>query len=154
MSSRTDSLLQTSAIDLPALASDASDVPFVRIGNHLYVTGRLRPSHGDRRFVGKVGRDFSVEEGQEAARYCGVRLIENLKRALDGDLNQVLRFVRLAGFVNSAPGFTAHGQVVNGASDLFVQVFGDAGRHSRVAVGVAALANDVAVELEASLEVR
>jgi enamine deaminase RidA (YjgF/YER057c/UK114 family) len=126
----------------------------VRTGDLLFLTGQLSQWNGERRFVGKLGREFGVAEGQQAARLCALNLIAHLRAALDGNLDRVVRTVRLAGFVNSTPEFTGQSQVVNGASDLFVEVFGDAGRHARMAVGVSALPYDVAVEVEGVFEVR
>jgi enamine deaminase RidA (YjgF/YER057c/UK114 family) len=103
--------------------------------------------------VGKLGREFDVAEGQQAARLCALNLIAHLRAALDGDLDRVVRCVRIAGFVNSTPDFTDQSQVVNGASDVFVSVFGEVGRHTRMAVGVSALPYDVAVEVEAVFEI-
>jgi Putative translation initiation inhibitor, yjgF family len=118
------------------------------------LTGQLSQWNGERRFIGKLGREFGIAEGQQAARLCALNLIAQLREALDGDLDRVVRCVRVAGFVNSEPAFLSHSQVINGASDLFVEVFGEAGRHSRMAVGVSALPYDVAVEVEALFEVR
>jgi enamine deaminase RidA (YjgF/YER057c/UK114 family) len=141
-------------VELPNPSSPGANyVPFVRSGNLVFITGQLSQWNGERRFIGKLGREFGVEEGQQAARLCALNLIAHLKTAVDGDLERVTRCVRIAGFVNSTPDFLAHSQVINGASDLFVDVFGDAGRHARMAVGVAALPYDVAVEVEAIFEV-
>ena len=95
-----------------------------------------------------------IEEGQQAARLCALNLIAHLRVALEGDLARVVRCVRGAGYVNSAPDFVGQSQVINGASDVFVALFGEAGRHTRMAVGVSALPYDVAVEVEAVFEVR
>ena len=110
--------------------------------------------NGERRFIGKLGREFGVEEGQQAARLCALNLVALLRAELDGDLDRVVRCVRIAGYVNSMPDFVAQSQVINGASDLFVEIFQDAGRHTRMAVGVSALPYDVAVEVEGLFEVR
>jgi enamine deaminase RidA (YjgF/YER057c/UK114 family) len=128
-------------------------VPFVRAGGLVFLTGQLSQWNGERRFIGKLGREWGVEEGREAARLCALNLIAHLKTAAGGDLDRVRRCVRLAGYVNSTPDFLAQSQVLNGASDLFVDVFGDVGRHARMAVGVAALPYDVAVEVEGVFEV-
>jgi enamine deaminase RidA (YjgF/YER057c/UK114 family) len=125
----------------------------VQSGNLLFLTGQLSQWNGERRFVGKLGREFGVAEGQKAAELYALNLIAHLRSALSGDLDRVVRCVRIAGYVNSTPDFTGQSQVVNGASDLFVEVFGDAGRHTRMAVGVSALPYDVAVEVEATFEV-
>ena len=150
-----DDRLRSLGIELPMpSAPGANYVPFVRSGNLLFLTGQLSQWNGERRFIGKLGREFEVDEGKQAARLCALNLIAHLRAALDGDLDLVVRCVRIAGFVNSVPEFTAQSQVLNGASDLFVEIFGDAGRHARMAVGVAALPYDVAVEVEAVFEVR
>ncbi len=155
MSTRIDDRLTSLEIELPTPSlPGANYVPFVRTGNLLFLTGQLSQWNGERRFVGKLGREFGVAEGQQAARLCALNLIAHLREALDGDLDRVERCVRIAAFVNSVPDFTSQSQVVNGASDLFVQVFGDAGRHARMSVGVSALPYDVAVEVEALFEVR
>jgi enamine deaminase RidA (YjgF/YER057c/UK114 family) len=152
---RVDARLQELGIELPEpSAPGANYVPFVRTGDLLFLTGQLSQWNGERRFVGKLGREFAVAEGQQAARLCALNLIAHLRAALDGNLDRVVRTVRLAGYVNSTPDFTGQSQVVNGASDLFVEVFGDAGRHARMAVGVSALPYDVAVEMEGVFEVR
>jgi enamine deaminase RidA (YjgF/YER057c/UK114 family) len=131
----------------------ANYVPFVRTGSLLFLTGQLSQWNGERRFVGKVGREFDLDEGREAARLCALNLVAQAKAALEGDLDRVARVVRVAGYVNSVPEFTGQSQVVDGASNLFVELFGEAGRHTRMAVGVSALPYDVAVEVEAVLEV-
>jgi enamine deaminase RidA (YjgF/YER057c/UK114 family) len=150
-----DARLKELNIELPIpSAPGANYVPFVRTGALVYVTGQLSQWNGERKFVGKVGREFDVAQGQQAARLCALNLIAHLKTALDGNLDRLVRVVRVAGFVNSMPDFLGHSQVINGASDVFVEVFGDKGRHTRMAVGVAALPYDVAVEVEATFEVR
>jgi enamine deaminase RidA (YjgF/YER057c/UK114 family) len=125
----------------------------VRTGNLVFVTGQLAQWNGQRRFIGKLGREFSVEDGQQAARLCALNVLAQLRVALDGDLDRVVQCVRIAGYVNSVPEFHGQSQVINGASDTFIAVLGERGRHTRVAVGVAALPYDVAVEVEASFEV-
>jgi enamine deaminase RidA (YjgF/YER057c/UK114 family) len=152
--SRIDDRLRELEIALPQpSAPGANYVPTVRSGNLLFLTGQLSQWNGERRFVGKLGREFDVAEGEQAARLCALNLIAHLRAALDGNLDRVVRCVRIAGYVNSTPDFTGQSQVVNGASDLFVAVFGDAGRHTRMAVGVSALPYDVAVEVEAVFEI-
>jgi enamine deaminase RidA (YjgF/YER057c/UK114 family) len=126
----------------------------VRSSNLLYLSGQICQWNGERRFLGKLGAEISLEQGKEAAQLCGLNLLAQAKRALDGDLDRVVRVVRLGGFVNAVPGFGDQPQVVNGASDLMVAVFGDAGRHARTAVGVGSLPGGAAVEVDAVLEVR
>ena len=152
--SRIDDRLRELGIELPQpSAPGANYVPTVRSGNLLFLTGQLSQWNGERRFVGKLGREFDVAEGQQAARLCALNLIAHLRAAVDGDLDRVVRCVRIAGFVNSTPDFTGQSQVVNGASDVFVSVFGEVGRHTRMAVGVSALPYDVAVEVEAVFQI-
>lgn len=142
-------------IELPKPSSPGANyVPFVRSGNLVFITGQLSQWNGERRFIGKLGREFGIEEGQQAARLCALNLVAHLQTAVDGDLERVVRCVRIAGFVNSEADFTAQSQVMNGASDVMIEIFGDAGRHARMAVGVVALPYDVAVEVEAVFEVR
>jgi enamine deaminase RidA (YjgF/YER057c/UK114 family) len=151
---RIDDRLKALGIELPTPSSPGANyVQFVRTGNLLFLTGQLAQWNGERRFIGKLGREFGVEEGKQAARLCALNLIAHLRVALDGDLDRVVRCVRISGYVNSLPDFVAQSQVLNGASDLFVEVFGEAGRHTRMAVGVSALPYDVAVEVEGIFEV-
>jgi enamine deaminase RidA (YjgF/YER057c/UK114 family) len=155
MPGRIDARLAELTIDLPnAAAPMANYVPAVRSGNLLFVSGQICQWNGERRFTGKLGAEISVEEGKQGARLCALNLLAQAKRALDGDLDRVVRVVRLGGFVNAVPGFTEQPQVVNGASDLMVEVFGDAGRHARAAVGVGSLPGGVAVEVDAVFEVK
>ena len=150
-----DDRLQELGLELPNPSQPGANyVQTSRVGDLLFVTGQLSQWNGERRFVGKVGRDFGLEEGQEAARLCALNLLAHLKVATDNDLGRVVRCVRIAGYVNSTPDFVGQSQVINGASDLFVDVLGQAGRHTRMAVGVVALPYDVAVEVEAVFEVR
>ncbi len=137
-------------IELPQAAAPAANyVPFVVSGNTVYVAGQLPMWNGELRHVGRLGEDLGVDEGYQAARLCGLNLIAQVREACGGDLDRVARCTKLGGFVNSAPGFTDQPRVVNGASDLMVEVFGDKGRHARFAVGVATLPCGVAVEVDA-----
>lgn len=155
MSSRIDDRLKELGIELPQPSKPGANyVPTVRTGDLIFITGQLAQWNGERRFIGKLGREFGVEEGQQAARLCALNLVAHLRAALDGDLDRVVRCVRIAGYVNSVPDFVAQSQVINGASDLFLEIFQEAGRHTRMAVGVSALPYDVAVEVEAVFEVR
>ena len=154
MSQDIEARIQALGIELPRpSASGANYVPYMGVGNLIFLTGQLCHWNGERRFVGKLGAPFSIEEGQQAARICALNLIAQLRAACAGDLNRVARTIRLAGYVNSTPDFHGQSQVMNGASDLFVEVFGDAGRHTRLAVGVCALPYNVAVEVEGVFEV-
>ena len=154
MPGRIEAQLKNLKIELPNAASPlANYVPAVRTGNLLVVSGQVCQWNGERRYVGKLGAEISLEDGKAAARLCALNLLAQAKRALEGDLDRVRRVVRLGGFVNAVPGFTEQPQVVNGASDLMVEVFGEAGRHARAAVGVGSLPGGVAVEVEAVFEV-
>jgi enamine deaminase RidA (YjgF/YER057c/UK114 family) len=131
----------------------ANYVPFVRTGNMLVISGQLCfDGEGKLAAIGRLGGGVSIEDGQKAARACAVNLLAQVKSAL-GDLDRVVRVVRLGGFINSAPGFVDGPKVMNGASDLMVAAFGDKGKHARSTVGVAALPADAAVEVEGLFEV-
>jgi enamine deaminase RidA (YjgF/YER057c/UK114 family) len=152
---RVEVRLKELQVELPQpSAPGANYVPFVRSGNLVFLTGQLSQWNGERRFVGKLGREFGIPEGQQAARLCALNLLAHLRVALNGDLDRVVRTVRLAGYVNSTPEFVDQSQVMNGASDLFVALLGEAGRHTRMAVGVTALPYDAAVEVEGTFEVK
>ena len=131
----------------------ANYVPYVRTGNLLTVSGQVCLD-GDGKLIakGRLGDGVSIEDGQKAARACAINLLAQVKAAI-GDLDRVVRVVRLGGFINSAPSFTEGPKVMNGASDIMVAVFGDKGKHARSTVGVAALPADAAVEVEALFEV-
>ena len=131
----------------------ANYVPYVRTGNLLVVSGQVCfGADGKLVAKGQLGAGVSLEDGQKAARACAINLLAQVKAAV-GDLDRVVRVVRLGGFVNSAPGFPDGPKVLNGASDLMVAAFGDKGRHARSTVGVAALPAEAAVEVEGLFEV-
>jgi len=131
----------------------ANYVPFVRSGNLLFVSGQVCYSpEGKLIAKGKLGDNVTAEQGNAAARGCAINLLAQVKAAI-GDLDKVVRVVRLGGFINSAPDFIDGPKVLNGASDLMVAVFGDKGRHARTTVGVASLPADAAVEVEGIFEV-
>lgn len=131
----------------------ANFVPYVITGKLVYISGQIPVRDGKASFVGKMGRDFSVEEGQEAARICALAALAILRHACEGDLDRVARCVRLGGFINSTPEFAEQPEVMNGASDLIVSLFGERGRHARAAVGVNSLPRGVAVEVDAIFEI-
>ena len=152
MAGRIDAHLKAKGIELPnASAPAANYVPFVKSGNRVYVSGQVSQWNGERKFIGKLGAEFGVPEGQDAARLCALNLVAHVRVAAGGDLDRV-RVVRLTGYVNCTPDFTQQPQVVNGASDAMVEIFGEAGRHARSAVGVASLPGGVAVEVEGIFE--
>jgi enamine deaminase RidA (YjgF/YER057c/UK114 family) len=145
--------LQQLGVDLPAPAVPvAAYVPTVRTGNLVYVSGQVPTVEGRPTHLGHLGADVDLEAGRDAARTCAINVIAALKAEL-GELSQVRRVVKVTGFVASTAGFTDAPKVVNAASELFGEVFGDAGRHARAAVGVAALPLGVPVEVEAIVEV-
>ena len=127
--------------------------PFVISGNLVFISGQVPVGPKGLEFQGKVGDAFNSDEAKAAARLCGINILAQLSAALDGDLDRVTRCVKLGGFVNSVPEFGDHPAVMNGASDLMVEVFGDKGRHARFAVGAPSLPFDVAVEVEAVFEI-
>ncbi|SOC07325.1 enamine deaminase RidA (YjgF/YER057c/UK114 family) [Rhodobacter sp. JA431] len=152
MTSAIEARLSALNITLPDAPMPAANyVPFVRTGNQLFVSGQIAAGP-DGLITGKLGADLGVEEGAAAARRCGLALLAQARAAL-GDLDKVKRVVKLVGFVNSTADFTDQPKVVNGCSDLMVEVFGDAGRHARSAVSAASLPMGVAVEIEAIFEV-
>lgn len=154
MAGKIDARLAELGIELPTASAPAANyVPFVRAGDLLFVSGQVTAWNGEIKFIGTVGSDFTVDEGYQAARICGLNLLAQARAALDGDLDRLARVVKLGGFVQAAPGFTDHPKVINGASDLMVEVLGDAGRHARFAVGAASLPLGVAVEVDGVFEV-
>ena len=154
MAGEVDARLAELGIEVPeAAAPVANYVGYVRSGDLVFVSGQVPLVDGAFKFQGKVGAEFSVEEGQEAARICAINIIAQLKAACGGDLDRVRRIVKLGGFVNSTPEFADQPKVINGASDLMVAVFGDAGKHSRAAVSAGALPLGVAVEIDAIAEI-
>ena len=152
--SEIESRLEHLGISLPAEPVPiANYVPGVRTGNLVYLSGLGPASRPDGTAPsGKVGRDLTTEEGYEAARLTGINILARMKGEL-GDLDKVRRVVKLLGMVNSAPDFNQQPAVVNGCSDLLVEVFGERGRHARSAVGMVSLPNDIPVEIEVIIEV-
>ncbi len=154
MTGSIEAKLAELGIELPtAMPPMANYVPYVVSGNLVIVSGQVPAIDGKIAVTGKVGQGVSLEEGQRAARICLTNVLTHLKAACGGDLGRVRRVVRLGGFVASAPDFTQHALVMNGASDLAVAVFGEAGRHARSTIGVPALPGDAAVEVEGMFEV-
>jgi enamine deaminase RidA (YjgF/YER057c/UK114 family) len=152
--SEVESRLAAAGVTLPVpVAPVANYVPFVRSGSLVHISGQvsLDASGGVK---GVVGADVDLEAAQGAARLCGINLLAQMKAACDGDLDRVVRVVKLGGFVQAGPDFFDIPRVVNGASDLMVLAFGDAGRHARSAVGVYRLPLNFAVEVDAVVEVR
>ncbi len=154
MTGRIEKLLAEKKIELPrAAAPVANYVPVVLAGPLAFVAGQVTVWNGEFRFIGKLGKEFTVEQGQQAARICGLNILAQLKAALGGDLDRVKRCVKLNVFVSCTADFTDQPAVANGVSDLMVEVFGDAGKHARAAIGVNVLPRNVAVEADAVFEV-
>ncbi len=154
MTGRVDSRLKELSITLPkAVAPVANYVPYVVSGNLVFISGQVTLGPNGLEYVGQVGKDYTVEEGQAAARLRALDLIAQLREACGGNLDRVTRCVKVTGFVNAIPGFAQHPEVINGASDTIVQVFGDIGKHARAAVGAGSLPRNVAVEVEAVFEI-
>jgi len=154
MAGTIDARLSELGIELPPANVPAGNyVPYVQTGNLLFVSGQIPMVDGKPGFIGRLGAEIEVEEGVKAARTCALAILSQVKAALGGDLDRVKRVVKLTGFVAATPDFTGQPTVVNGASDLMVEIFGDAGRHARAAVGMSSLPAGVAVEVEAVLEV-
>lgn len=153
MSGKFDNKLEALGITLPNSPAPAANyVPFVHVGDLVYISGQISVDASGL-ILGKLGDGFSVEDAYKAARACGVNLIAQLKSACDGDLDRLVRVVKLNGFVNATPDFTEHPKVVNGTSDLMVEVFGEQGRHARAAVGTSSLPLGVAVEVEGIFQI-
>ncbi|MEM9725790.1 MAG: RidA family protein [Pseudomonadota bacterium] len=149
MAGRIEARLRELGVTLPeAPAPAANYTPHVRAGGMLFVSGQVALDADGGLMVGKLGADASVEQGVAAARACGLALIAQARAACDGDLDRVRRVVKLTGFVNATPAFGDHPKVINGCSDLMVDVFGPAGVHARAAVGAGSLPFGVMVEIE------
>ena len=154
MPGRVETTLAELGITLPRpMAPIANYVPYVVTGNLVVVSGQVPAVDGKIAVTGKVGMNLSVDQGREAARLCFINVLVHLKAACGGELDRVKRVVRLGGFIASPPEFTQQALVMNGASDLAVAVFGEAGRHARTTIGVPSLPADAAVEVEGMFEI-
>ena len=141
-------------VTLPDASAPAGNyVPYVIVGDMVYISGQISVGPTGP-IVGKLGADVDVEGGAKAAKACALSLIAQLKAACDGDLDRVVKVVKLGGFVNSTPEFDQQPAVINGASDFMVAVFGEAGRHARAAVSAASLPFGVAVEIEGTFQIK
>lgn len=153
MSNAIETRLAEMGITLPeANAPAANYIPFVQVGDTLYVSGQVSMKDG-KLLTGKVGGDLDVDTGAAAARSCAISLLSQVKAACGGDLSKLKRVVKLTGFVNSTPEFGDQPKVINGASDFLVEVLGEAGRHARSAVSAGALPFNVAVEIEGIFQI-
>ena len=147
--------LKSLGIIIPeALAPVGNYVGFVKSGNQIFISGQLPVENGALKYVGKVGVDISAEDAKKAARICTLNVVSQLKSALNGNLDLVSKCIKLGVFVNADASFSDHPLVANGASVLIVEIFGDAGKHARAAVGSGSLPKGVAVEVDAIFEVK
>ena len=153
MSGKFETRLAELGIELPNPSTPAANyVPFVQVGDLVYISGQI--SMDAKGLVeGKLGDGFSLDDAYAAARLCGINLIAQVRAACDGDLDRLVRVIKLNGFVNATQDFTDHPKVINGTSDLMVEVFGDQGRHARAAVGSSSLPLGVAVEVEGIFQI-
>ena len=155
MAGEIEQRLSELGIELPNAAAPAANyIPYVVSGNLVFVAGQITLWNGEIKFTGRVGEDLSVDDGYQAARLCGLNLLAQVREAAGGDLDRVTQVVKLGGFVNSTPDFTDQPKVINGASDLLVELYGDKGRHARSAVGMYALPSNIAVEIEMIVEIK
>ena len=154
MSGQIRKKLEELGLTLPeAVAPVANYVPYVTSGRTVTLSGMLPMSGGKPQYIGKLGADISVEDGYQAAQLCGLNMLAHVENAAGGDLDQVARVVKLGIFVNSTADFTDQPKVANGVSDLMVNVFGDAGKHARFAMGAGQLPFGVAVEVDGVFEI-
>jgi enamine deaminase RidA (YjgF/YER057c/UK114 family) len=154
MSGIIEKKLSSLGINLPIAAAPAANyVPYVISEKKIFVAGQIPFWNGELKGIGKVGQDVSTEEAAEIARICGLNLIAQAKAACDGDLDRIIGVVKLGGFVNCIENFQDHPEVINGASNLMVDVFGKKGAHSRFAVGVNSLPRGVSVEIDGIFEI-
>lgn len=153
--SNIENKINSLGLTLPAAVPPAASyVPYMTSGNLVFVSGMLPMLEGKPQFIGKLGKDISLEQGQECAKLCGLNILAHLKNACGGDLDKVAKLVRMGIFVNSTDSYTDQPKVANGVSDMMVAIFGDAGKHARFAVGVAQLPFGVAVEVDATFELK
>lgn len=154
MPGKIDARLATLGITIPEAASPAANyIPYTVTGNLVFVSGQVPFVDGKIQYQGKVGTDFNTDEAAACARVCALNILAQVKAACDGDLDRVQRCVKLGGFVNCVDGYAEQPKVINGASDLMVEVFEEKGRHARFAVGTNALPLNVAVEIDAVFEI-
>lgn len=154
MPGKIETRLAELGLTLPEVSKPAANyVTYLRDGDHLWISGQV-PGRPEGLMIGKLGDDYTVDQGVEAAQLCGLHLIAQMKDACSGDLDQVAQVIKLVGFVNSTPDFGDQPKVINGASDLMVDVFGDVGRHARSAVSAVSLPFGVAVEIEAVVRLK
>ncbi len=146
--------LEGLGITLPdAPSAYASYVPYVISGKNLYIAGQIPFINGEKRHIARLGDDYTIQQGKEAAKDCALNILAQLNSAIKGDWNRLVRCVKLGGFVNSTPDFIDQPAVINGASEFMVEILGEKGRHARFAVGSSSLPLGVAVEIDAIFEI-
>ena len=154
MNTSYEDTLKEMGVILPEAPMPAANyVPYVIVGDLVYVSGQIS-QNADGLIVGKVGDTLTTEQGAEAAKCCAISLLSQVKAACDGDLDRLVRVVKLTGFVNSTPDYTEQPQVINGASNFLGEALGDAGKHARAAVSAPALPLGVAVEIEGIFQIK
>jgi enamine deaminase RidA (YjgF/YER057c/UK114 family) len=154
MTGRIEARLAELGIVLPRQAAPAGAyVPHVSVGDLVFVSGQLPTLDGEIKYIGRIGAELTVEHGYAAARLCGLNLLAHVRDVCQGDFDRLKRVVKLGGFVHCTPEFTDQPKVVNGASDLMMEVFGEAGRHSRIAVGAPVLPLGAAVEVDGIFQI-
>ena len=150
-----DENIKNLGLNIPELPKAlANYVPFKIVGKTMYISGQAPVRNGEMIYKGKVGSDITIEEGIEAAKLCVINIIAAVKTGLEGDWNKLDSFVKLTGFVNCQDSFTDQPKIINGASDMLVEIFGDQGRHARVAVGSNALPLGISVEIDALIQLK
>jgi len=150
-----DENIKNLGLNIPELPKAlANYVPFKIVGKTMYISGQAPVRNGEMIYKGKVGSDITFEEGIEAAKLCVINIIAAVKTGLEGDWNKLDSFVKLTGFVNCQDSFTDQPKIINGASDMLVEIFGDQGRHARVAVGSNALPLGISVEIDAIIQLK
>lgn len=155
MKSAIEKKLKVLGFELPNPVTPlANYIPYVLVDNIIFISGQLSIRNGELEYLGKVGHSITVEECQIAVQICTLNIISQLKKALNGDLNQIKRCVRLAGFINSTSDFTEHSRIMDTCSDLIIQLWGEEGYHARTVIGVSSLPFGASVEIEAVFERR
>jgi enamine deaminase RidA (YjgF/YER057c/UK114 family) len=150
-----DENIKNLGLNIPELPKAlANYVPFKIVGKTMFISGQAPVRNGEMIYKGKVGSDITIEEGIEAAKLCVINIIAAVKTGLEGDWNKLDSFVKLTGFVNCQDSFTDQPKIINGASDMLVEIFGDQGRHARVAVGSNALPLGISVEIDAIIQLK
>lgn len=145
-----EAVLKEKSIELPVAATPRANIlPFKRVGNLVFLSGQICQWNGEITHKGKVGREYSTDEAYAAARLCALNLVAQLRAGLGGSLNGVEQCIRIGGYVNSVPEYTEQPKVINGCSDVVLEIFGEAGKHVRTAIGVSVLPFDVPVEADA-----